>query len=146
MNKRMKLALLTAALVGAACLLRPTQQAAAQAGPTKSYWVMKLATNYHATVISGTNAATGTILSALPAGQVYTKIIIRPTGEPIALGFGATASTNGMPYGVGTNWVWEAADPIRGPFLTNSICARDVRPATNATSSCGVEAWYIDWQ
>ena len=146
MNKRIKVAVMLAVLVAAGASMLAVRETRAQAAPTKSYWVMNLATNYHATVIHGTNSATGTILNALPAGQVYTKIVIRPTGAAIALGFGESASTNGTPYGTGTNWTWEAADPIRGPFLTNSITARDVRGATNATSSCGVEAWSITWQ
>jgi hypothetical protein len=124
-----------------------TAAAAIAHAQTSQYFVEKLATNYTATIISGTNAASGEILAALPAGQAYTRITVRPTGAPLVLNHGATASTNGSPvYGTGTNYTWTALDPVRGPFRTNSICARDQRAATNATTTADVEAWYIDWR
>lgn len=121
--------------------------AAAAKAQQSQYFVEKLATNYTATIVSGTNAASGEILSALPAGQVYSRITVRPTGAPLALNHGATASTNASPvYGIGTNYTWSALDPVKGPWRTNSVCARDIRSGTNATTTADVEAWYIDWR
>lgn len=119
----------------------------AQQPPTVSYFVEKLATNYSATIVSGTNAASGEILSALSGTKVYTRITVRPTGAVIAIGQGATATTNSTPqYGVGTNYTWTASDMVTGPFRTNAVYARDIRAGTNATSTADVEAWYIDWK
>jgi hypothetical protein len=124
-----------------------TAAAAIAQAQTSQYFVEKLATNYTATIISGTNAASGEILAALPAGQVYTRITVRPTGAPLVLNHGASASTNSSPvYGTGTNYTWSALDPVRGPFRTNSVHARDQRAGTNATTTADVEAWYIDWR
>jgi hypothetical protein len=134
----------------AVCILGSSLAAAvavrAQA-PTRQYFVEQLATNYTATIISGTNAASGVILPALSGNRLYTRIEVRPTGAPLVLNHGASASTNASPvYGSGTNYTWTATDAVRGPFRTGAVHARDARAGTNATTTAEVEAWFIEWQ